>query len=180
MKILWLYVCLHTQYWSITEVWVFLISSVQIACFNVVKCHFLKIRRWLLYTQYVYQMQPDGLSSVYEVSGHSHVTPFGQRKRPEPQGTRRGALVVLSTLTTRLLREVQEVASRLGLRDSACPWEETSWNLSTSNAWLDSQVTMGPQQIGGSRDWGAQKTFPLTVMCFHSSLTFLHWIRPPP
>ena len=44
----------HKQYWSITEeVWVFLILSVQIVCFNVVKCHFFKIRRWLLYTQYV-------------------------------------------------------------------------------------------------------------------------------
>ena len=61
------------------------------------------------------------IHSVYGVSGHSHVTPFGQRKRPEPQGTRRGALVELSTLTTRLLKDVQEVASRQGFRDSACP-----------------------------------------------------------
>lgn len=81
---------------------------------------FFKNKMVIVYTV-CYQMQPDGLSSVYGVSGHSHVTPFGQRKRPEPQGTRRGALVELSTLTTKLLRDVQEVASRQGLRDSACP-----------------------------------------------------------
>ena len=55
------------------------------------------------------------------MNGHSYVTPFGQSKRAEPQGTRRASLVELTTLTTRLPRDVQEVASRQGLRDSACP-----------------------------------------------------------
>ena len=69
-----------------------------------------------------YQMQPDGLSSVYGVSGHSHVTPFGQRKRPEPQGTRWGALVELSTLTKKLYWPQLSMGYKRGLCDRLPLW----------------------------------------------------------
>ena len=49
------------------------------------------------------------------------------------------------------------------------------WNVRLPNAWIDSLVPQPPSWL----KLIVQEDTPCRFKCFRSSLTFLHWVRPP-